>query len=151
MCSTLHGGEISLQSLGSERPLMLHEFCYSMRMMTETWIPTNKYFRATESKTMLKHEKAGGFLRWTDARIHSMEKSTGRHDKWHTTQPGFGQRRASAWTFCLSSHLPWDFSSVLQYWGLNQGRHILIGKCSTAKLHPNFWLWVLNTSSTSKS
>lgn len=27
-------GEISLQSLGSKRPLMLHGFCYSMGMVT---------------------------------------------------------------------------------------------------------------------
>lgn len=30
----LHWGEISLRSLGSERPLMLHGFCYSMGMVT---------------------------------------------------------------------------------------------------------------------
>lgn len=30
-------GEISLQSLGSKRPLMLHGFCYSMGRMMREW------------------------------------------------------------------------------------------------------------------
>lgn len=55
-------GEISLQSLGSKRPLMLHGFVVVHEGGDERLeISTDKYFRATRSRTT--REKADGLLR----------------------------------------------------------------------------------------
>lgn len=63
-CAQLrHWGEISLQSLGSKRPLMLHGFVVVHEGGDERLeISTDKYFRATRSRTT--REKADGLLRW---------------------------------------------------------------------------------------
>lgn len=53
-------GEISLQSLGSERPLMLHGFCYSMGWSREAPLTTHRHVRATQSPTTLNMRRLVG-------------------------------------------------------------------------------------------
>lgn len=67
----LHWGEISLQSLGSKRPLMLHGFCHSMGMVMRDVALNRQVLQSQNVYDNGNHEEAGEFLGSTDARIHS--------------------------------------------------------------------------------
>jgi len=77
MSSTPYWGEISLQSLGSERPHVLHGF----RGSTRGWWEETR----NPDGWRLAREKADGVLRRTDARMCSLEKGNLKTWRQHAT------------------------------------------------------------------